>query len=390
MSWKALTWAGDQRCRTSAEKFVLVVLANHADEQHTCYPSVESLAATTQLGTSTVRRCITNLTIDGKIRVLQRWGKRGSRRSNRYQLLMLGADTPLPEHDDWQREYEYVPRPKDIDNNDADSPDEGTADIDGDERGRDADDKPLGTSTMSDQGDHAARSEHTARSERYMAPGSSGINRSDREVTSNRNEPPVGNLYKESPPPSGPELTDARDTSSEREGGEDSNHSGNGDRRDELEVFAAWFDGRTTWNRTAIVDALTGAVAQGRGDLRRCATALRELAEGRHGVTGSPRRLLRDGPWWTPPAPGMAGDPRARREGPRCRRPHHGREPADGCIMCAADRKAADGLDQLPEVSQEQREAGERALATFLARRQTGRRRRDPAGEPAGEPVLVR
>lgn len=359
MSWKDLTWAGDQRCRTSAEKFVLVMLANHSDEQHTCYPLVETLAKETQLGESTVRRCITNLAIDGKIRVLQRWAVRGSRRSNRYQLLVAGADTPLPEHGDWQREYEYAPKPQDIDNGEPGEADE---------------DIPLGSSGMSDQGVNTARIEryadHTAQSERYIPLGSRGYNRSDREVTSNRNESSVVNPQEEPPLPPGDQLTDGAPASTE-EGGDSQIEEPPG----ELTVVVAWFDRHSDWQRGAIEEALIAAVAQGRGNLRRCATALKELLQGVHGPTVSPRRLLVDGPWWKTTPAGLG---RSRRDGPRCEKRTHGREPADGCILCRGEKIGGLVDEPLPEVTDEQRLRGERELDRLLARQ---RQRRSP--EPA-------
>jgi hypothetical protein len=250
VSWKALTWASDQTCRTSAEKFVLIMLANHADEQNTCYPSVEKLAAETQLGASTVRRCITHLTIDGKIRVLQRWATRGSRRSNRYQLLLDGAEAKLPEHDDWQREYEYTPRPNE---------------------GADAGETiPLAASGMPDQGLNTARCEQTAQSERYIPPGASGY--SNKEVV---------NLHKESPPT--PQTAGAAEDLDE-------------DTRTKIAACADDVqDQRPEWSRRRIVAAIREAMADGR-DPQIVLEAARLVAA--DPLTRVPGRLNEDGEWW--------------------------------------------------------------------------------------------
>jgi hypothetical protein len=109
-----------------------------------------------------------------------------------------------------------------------------------------------------------------------------------------------------------------------------------------LDSYVAWFAGNTPWPAALITEVLTAAVNRGLGDLHRCATALRDIAEGRHGATGSPRRLLAEaGPWWkTAPEPKKAT--RNRKSGPRCQVMYHGREPADGCLMCASDRLAGE------------------------------------------------
>ncbi len=135
----------------------------------------------------------------------------------------------------------------------------------------------------------------------------------------------------------------------------------------ELSTFVAWFARNTPWPALVVEEALASAVTQGRGDLRRCATALRELAEGRHGHTSSPRRLLKDGPWWAATAPPK----RDRRVGPRCKKKGHEREPAEGCVPCLGE---SNGLEPLPVVTDRQREAGERALAAVLQRRKARQR----------------
>ncbi len=116
-----------------------------------------------------------------------------------------------------------------------------------------------------------------------------------------------------------------------------------------IDAYVAWFSQHTSWPSTVVTETLTAAVERGLGDVHRCARALRELAEGKHGKTDSPRRLLyADGPWWkTPNKP--AEKPRNRKEGPRCPVVYHEREPADGCLMCASDRIAADGEPQASE-----------------------------------------
>lgn len=104
MSNEALTWAAKRKTGSAPNNFVLFVLANYADQDWSCYPSVASIVEVTELSERTVRRAIAELHANGNIRILYRYRANGSRRSNRYQLLPDGPATPLPEADDWTEE----------------------------------------------------------------------------------------------------------------------------------------------------------------------------------------------------------------------------------------------------------------------------------------------
>lgn len=101
MSNKALTWAQAQTVGHSGAKFVLMVLADYADEEWTCFPSVRKIGETTELHESSVRRALALLTANGLIRVFGRKRPDHTQRSSRYQLLPDGTDTPQPETCDW-------------------------------------------------------------------------------------------------------------------------------------------------------------------------------------------------------------------------------------------------------------------------------------------------
>jgi Helix-turn-helix domain len=45
MSWKALDWATDINVGSPTMRLILILLANKADEQFSCYPSVRTLMA---------------------------------------------------------------------------------------------------------------------------------------------------------------------------------------------------------------------------------------------------------------------------------------------------------------------------------------------------------
>lgn len=90
------------------------------------------------------------------------------------------------------------------------------------------------------------------------------------------------------------------------------------------------------WTERAIVQTLNDAVAGGRPP-QLAGRALEELAAGHHGQTGSPRRLLADGPWWT--TQHIAQKPTTNPTRPRC--PQHRSYFADNCGGCRADALAS-------------------------------------------------
>jgi hypothetical protein len=96
------------------------------------------------------------------------------------------------------------------------------------------------------------------------------------------------------------------------------------------------------WSPESVRRVLAEAVEQGRAPAA-VAAAARSLALGVHGLTGSPRRLLADGPWWA------AAPVRPRPVPPRepCPVPGHLGDlaVAGNCAYCRADRYGADGRD---------------------------------------------
>lgn len=101
MSHDATAWAKAQQTGNSPAKFILMVLADFAGTDYSCYPSVKKLAEITELGESTVRQATKKLTEDGLIRVFYRYRDNHTRRSSRYQLLVDGVDTMEPDAEDW-------------------------------------------------------------------------------------------------------------------------------------------------------------------------------------------------------------------------------------------------------------------------------------------------
>jgi hypothetical protein len=101
VSHDATAWAKAQSTGNSPAKFILLVLADFAGTDYSCYPSVAKLAEITELSESTVRNATKLLAEQGLIRVFYRYRENHTRRSSRYQLLVDGAETMEPDADDW-------------------------------------------------------------------------------------------------------------------------------------------------------------------------------------------------------------------------------------------------------------------------------------------------
>lgn len=73
MSFKAMAWAVQQDIPRTSEKFLLVMLANYADDEGICYPSIERLAKELSQDRKTVIKSIKSLVNSG---VLKDTGRR--------------------------------------------------------------------------------------------------------------------------------------------------------------------------------------------------------------------------------------------------------------------------------------------------------------------------
>jgi DNA-binding transcriptional ArsR family regulator len=93
MSNKAITWAYGQHGIKSGTKFVLVALADMADQQHSCYPSKAQLSDMTELSQSVVDEHLKKLRATGHITVEERRRRDGGTGSNRYYLQLDGVET---------------------------------------------------------------------------------------------------------------------------------------------------------------------------------------------------------------------------------------------------------------------------------------------------------
>jgi len=84
----ATTWAYEQTVKPVGRKFVLVCLANYADEKGYCFPSQQTLASMTDQGVSTVREHLKALESDGLIVREHRYSQKdgGGRTSDGFHL----------------------------------------------------------------------------------------------------------------------------------------------------------------------------------------------------------------------------------------------------------------------------------------------------------------
>lgn len=99
-----MNWAWQQNL-SPTPKLVLMALADAANEQGICWPSVSTVAAKCCVSARTVRRVMQKLADRGLIVSEQRYRKDGSCSSNRYRLQLGGgaichwpliAETPPP------------------------------------------------------------------------------------------------------------------------------------------------------------------------------------------------------------------------------------------------------------------------------------------------------
>ncbi|MCU1699428.1 MAG: hypothetical protein JWR34_5491 [Mycobacterium sp.] len=86
MSWKALDWATESDIRSPTTKSVLHLLANKADEEFSCYPSIRTLMAESGAGRSTVMRALKELEAKDFITRRPQFHDSGAQRSTRYYL----------------------------------------------------------------------------------------------------------------------------------------------------------------------------------------------------------------------------------------------------------------------------------------------------------------
>lgn len=120
LSHDATNWARKQTTGSGTTKLVLLLLADQAGSDYSCWPSLEYLHQISELGESTIRAATKKLSELGLIRVYYRY-RNGLRRSCRYQLLIDGPETEAPDADDWSS-YRQQPADGDYRSEQAEEP----------------------------------------------------------------------------------------------------------------------------------------------------------------------------------------------------------------------------------------------------------------------------
>jgi hypothetical protein len=101
MAFETLLWVRKQKTGNCASRSVLRVLADHAGQDHSCYLRTRLIASETDLSEAGVRKAVGRLIDAGLVRVYDRYDRTGKRISNRYQVLVDGAETPAPDAEDY-------------------------------------------------------------------------------------------------------------------------------------------------------------------------------------------------------------------------------------------------------------------------------------------------
>lgn len=90
MSNEAIHWAWKQSTGSPVTKLILHVLADLADEEHSCFPSIEHIVTKVEASEKTVRRKLDDLEAANLIRKERRYVQFGQRLTDRYFLDVEG------------------------------------------------------------------------------------------------------------------------------------------------------------------------------------------------------------------------------------------------------------------------------------------------------------
>jgi len=91
MSFQAMAAAIKIRTGSPASKNVLLVLANYADENNECFPSVSRISKDTEISERSVHRALNHLVEGGFLSIKKRF-KNGKQASSKYRLTLWQSD----------------------------------------------------------------------------------------------------------------------------------------------------------------------------------------------------------------------------------------------------------------------------------------------------------
>jgi len=92
MSFQAMAWAANQTTKNSVQKLVLLMLANYADENNSCFPSYQHLADVCSCTKKTAVRACQELEKEGIIETQKRFDNKGKQTSNRFIIRGVKKD----------------------------------------------------------------------------------------------------------------------------------------------------------------------------------------------------------------------------------------------------------------------------------------------------------
>jgi len=92
MSFEAMRWASQKTTGGSTNKLVLLLLANYADQDFKCFPSIGKLAEMTESSESTVRRALRDLQKHGFIEIRERFEAFGDKQRQTSNIYILKTD----------------------------------------------------------------------------------------------------------------------------------------------------------------------------------------------------------------------------------------------------------------------------------------------------------
>jgi len=98
MSFQAMAWAVKQTL-PSREKFLLIILANYANDRNQCWPAIATLCKDTGFSRMTVSRGIAKLIKLGALNARHQT-KNGMKTSKMYRLMVKEAPIAFIDEDD--------------------------------------------------------------------------------------------------------------------------------------------------------------------------------------------------------------------------------------------------------------------------------------------------
>jgi len=107
-----LAWLESVRAGSPAAKAILFALVTHCDGAWVCWPSVETIAETSEASVGHVRRCLSEWEADGRITRTARWASDGGGRRSSVTTIQPDAWQTIPRmvRDHTARERAYPPR----------------------------------------------------------------------------------------------------------------------------------------------------------------------------------------------------------------------------------------------------------------------------------------